>query len=119
MVGVPNYYGRVFGSYIKNLSVDQRARIDLIHYGKCVYTSGSIINIPGEASNNIHVRNDGPCNIQYSINGADINDMVGGILAPTIARELKWPDTIVKSVNILCLATSNNLFANASIEILK
>lgn len=119
MAGVPSYYGRIFGSYIKNLAVDQKARIDLVHLGKCVYPTGSIINVPGEASSNIHVRNDGPCLIQYSINGADINDMIGGILAPTIARELKWPDTVVKSVNILCLSTADNLFASASVEILK
>jgi len=117
--GEPLYYGRVYGSYLTNLPVGQKARIDFLSQNNCVYPSGSIINVPGEATNNIHIRNDGPCIIQYSVNGGDIEDMIGGILATTISRELKWPDTIIKSVNVLCLPTGANLYASISVEVMK
>lgn len=117
--GIPLYYGRVHGSYVRNLPVGQYARIDFVHLGQCSAPSGSTINVPGEASNNVHIRNDGPCLVQYSINGSNIQDMVGGFIAVNMARELKWPDTIVKSVNLFCWETGASMFANVAIEIQK
>jgi hypothetical protein len=116
--GDPLYFGQVYGSYIKNLPVGQYARIDFVYIGRCVAPMGSIINVPGMAANNVHIRNDGAALIQYSVNGANINEMIGGILAPTISRELKWPDTIVKSVNIFCLPLNDALFSSTSVEIM-
>jgi hypothetical protein len=117
--GIPLYFGRVWGSYIRNLPVGQYARIDFVHLGNCTAPSGSTINVPGEASNNVHIRNDGPCLIQYSVNGSTLTDMIGGFIAVNMMRELKWPDTVVKSVNLYCWETGASMFANIAVEIQK
>jgi hypothetical protein len=117
--GIPLFYGRVFGSYVINLAVGQRARIDFVNLGNCVAPAGSIINIPGEAANNVHLRCDGPAFVQYSVNAPNINEMIGGTVNNVTARELKWPDTIIKSVNLLCLPTGDSLFTNVAIDVQK
>jgi hypothetical protein len=117
--GKPLYFGRVFGSYITDLPVGEYARIDFVHLGKCVATSSSIINVPGEAGSNIHIRNDGPCTVQYSVNSTTIQEMIGGFIAVNMSRELKWPEAVVKSVNLFCIATGNSMFANVAVEMQK
>jgi hypothetical protein len=114
--GVPLYFGRVFGSYIRNLAAGERARVDFVYQANCVAPQGSILNIPGEATNNVHIRCDGPALVQYSVNDPNINEMYGGILAPAIARELKWPDTVVKSVNLLCLDLNGSISTAVAVE---
>jgi hypothetical protein len=117
--GVPLYYGRVFGSYITDLAVGEYARIDFVHLGKCKATPSSIINVPGEAGSNVHIRNDGPCIVQYSVNSSSINEMIGGFLGINSPRELKWPEAVVKSVNLLTIATGDSIFANVAVEMQK
>ena len=117
--GIPLYYGTVYGSYLTNITVGARARINFVNLGDCVYPSGSIVNIPGEAVNNVHLRCDGPAYIQYSINAPSIKEMIGGTVTAQSPRELKWPDTIIKSVNVLALPTGDSLFTNVAIDVQK
>jgi hypothetical protein len=45
--------------------------------------------------------------------------MIGGFIAVNMMRELKWPDTVVKSVNLYCWETGASMFANIAVEIQK
>lgn len=119
MRGIPLYFGIVYGNYITNLAVGQKARIDFTAPGKCVVPAGSTINVPGEAVNNIHIRCDGPAFVQYSTNAPNINTMIGGTVNTLTGRELKWPDTIIKSINLLCMATGDSLFTNIAVDVTK
>lgn len=117
--GVPLYYGRVYGSYITDLTVGERARIDFVHLGNCKAPPSSIINVPGEACSNVNIRNDGPCIVQYSVNSTTIDEMIGGFLNVNMPRDLKWPEAVVKSVNVMPIATGGSIFANISIDVQK
>ena len=116
--GDPVYYGKIYGTFFDNLAIGQVARIDFVYRGKCVVPNGTILNIPGQAVNNIHVRCDGPAKVRYSINAENINENFGEVLAPTIAREVKTPDTIIKSVNLVGYAYGDQLFTAVSVAVL-
>ena len=117
MAGDEVYFSRIYGSYLMNMSVNGRYRIDFVNQSGCVVPDGSILNIPGRAVNNLYIRNDGPCAIQYSVNGASIEDMIGGVMTTGQNRDIKFKDTNLKSVNIFVITTTNSLFSTIDIEV--
>ena len=63
--GFPLFYGKVYGCFIANLIIGAKARIDFVIPANCVFPdSNSIINVPMEAVNNVHIKNVGPANVQ-------------------------------------------------------
>lgn len=114
-------YNRVYGSYMADLVIGNMYRIDFVNLANCKIEPnvGGIINIPGEAVNNLYLRNDGPCLIQYSINGSNINEMIGGVLAKTMIRELSWDKSNIKSVNITPITTGASTGASVAIDVSK
>jgi hypothetical protein len=116
MVGDEVYFSRCYGCYLINCTVDEFYRIDFVNQGGSVVPIGSIVNVPGRAVNNIYVRNDGPALVQYSINGGELQDMIGGILVVNNPRDLKFKDTNCHSVNFYIRPTGGNLFATIDVE---
>lgn len=116
MVGDEVYFSRCYGSYLENCTINKFYRIDFYNQGGSVAPSGSIINVPGRAVNNVYIRNDGPALVQYSINGADLQDMIGGVLVVNNPRDLKFKDTNCHSVNFFIMPTQSYLFATINVE---
>ena len=112
------YFSQVYGSYLENCVVDKFYRIDFVNQGGSVVPTGSRVNVPGRAVNNVYIRNDGPALVQYSVNGANIQEMKGGVLVVNNPRDLKFKDTNCKSVNFYILQTGSNLFATINVEVI-
>ena len=112
-------YNRVYGSYMADLIINNVYRIDFVNLSasKIEKGVGGFVNVPGEAVNNLYIRNDGPCLIQYSVNGANISEMIGGVLAKTMTREFHWDLENIKSVNIMPIPTGVDTGSSVAIDV--
>lgn len=114
-------YNQVYGSYLVNAVVGEIFRIDFVFRNNSVVTkdSNTILNVPGEAVDNLYIRNDGPASIQYSVNAPNKNELIGGVLVATMNREFKWDKANIKSVNIFIKNDGVNLMSSVAIDVSK
>ena len=108
----------VYGSYLKGLQIGQLYRVDFVLHNECKVPPGSHLNIPGVATDNVHIRNDGGAPIIYSTNAPNINVVQGGYMIKDKERDLKFQKTNLKSVNIYVVNDGVNLLADVAIDTL-
>ena len=107
--------GIILGNYILNMKPGIMYRLDFIYPSNNIVPDGSWVNMPGEAVNNIYIRNDGPDTIIFSINEPNNKNISGPVLTKTFTKEITFKEKMIKSINLFIYG--NGTSASVSVDV--
>ena len=114
-----SYYSTTYGCHLLGCLVGEKYRIDFVNRGECVVPNNAAFDVPGEATQMVYIRNDGPAGVYYKINAPNLATIGYSYLGHRKEREFKFSRVNVKSVNIYVAPTDAETSADIVIETLK